>query len=483
MKKKTVIAILAVVFAAMVMPQNAVAKEKKVKFLGHEFRGEVDKDKIPCGKGVMNIGGLIIEGVFDSESATEAEVYKSGYVNVPNRKFVGSILYDQTNNITLKSNGTMITTARNEETFEERLKTDLVVNYEDFEPNRVKVTRTYHPFAYNEIAKVFAPPQDVSYDVELVLQDTKASVKKKVWENGRDVEKNVDVETKAYLMSFDEPKDLKDYKDSQGRIWNYNKTTGFFSVQYPNGSYFIKPASADFKDVDRKVVCPDGKIYQYKYWDQIKTKAMSIGNGFLINEEMKGEDFLRYMKSSVISPKFNSAYIYTFEYDLKNLSDEEIGKIIKEKFFPLVNFKGSIEDVTLQVWGIGNYNFGMFENGKYISYASKDAAKAKAEAAEQAAKEKAWKAAVAPYTKRFGFNPMEKSAKQLITYGRSFSLLHDWYYFLRDHEYSYYFFNIHEDQGVSKCYGIYYDKNLTKSGKKVGYIWVAGGKITSVKWL
>ena len=90
---------------------------------------------------------------------------------------------------------------------------------------------------------------------------------------------------------------------------------------------------------------------------------------------------------------------------------------------------------------------------------------------------------MASYTKRFGVNPMEKSAKQLITYGRSFSLLKDWYYFLRDHEYTYYFFNLQEDQGISKCYGIYYDKNHSNSGKKVGYIWVAGGKITSVKWL
>lgn len=119
-----------------------------------------------------------------------------------------------------------------------------------------------------------------------------------------------------------------------------------------------------------------------------------------------------------------------------------------------------------------NNTIGYYENGKY-----------KSNEYIAAEKDKAWKAAVAPYTKRFGFNPDGKTAKQLITYGRSFSLLKDWYYCLRDHECSYYFFNIHEDQGVSKCYGIYYDKYNTNRGTKVGYIWVAGGKITSVKWL
>ena len=166
MRKQTIIAILAVIFAAMAMPQNAVAKEKKVKYLGHQYQGEVE-GKVPSGKGVINVGGLIIEGVFNSNSVTDAVVYKSEYVGRPNRKFIGLVSFDESNDVTLKSNGTIISVVYAEinkfdqinlsrnaeinkfEEIKETIESDCIVNYDNFERKGVKIKSKYNQISHN----------------------------------------------------------------------------------------------------------------------------------------------------------------------------------------------------------------------------------------------------------------------------------------------------------------------------------------------
>ena len=129
----------------MTLPQQAMAKEKKVKYLGHYYNGEVNKKKIPEGHGVMNIGGLLIEGIFDDHSATDAEVNIWDFHNC---QFKGNITYDSSNNITLKAGG-VFTTEYYEETWkyvdtdaeivEEVLEVDRVVNINSFERKTLEI--------------------------------------------------------------------------------------------------------------------------------------------------------------------------------------------------------------------------------------------------------------------------------------------------------------------------------------------------------
>lgn len=238
-----------------------------------------------------------------------------------------------------------------------------------------------------------------------------------------------------------------------------------------HGSYWIKDDNWKINFQNGHYLMNDGTSRWYGQTKDFFIKCEGSGELRLY----ENNEFDRCIDENAISCTSRVTLIPKDMEKFNSLKSQGQSNVIKEnlKYLNLKHDGGitiRISDAKLSDW---DYNtIGYYENGKYKSN--------EYIAAEE---DKAWKAAVAPYTKRFGFNPSEKSAKQLITYGRSFSLLKDWYYFLRDHDYTYYFFNIHEDRGSVKCYGIFYDKNLSNRGKKVGYIWVAGGKITSVKWL
>ena len=63
--------------------------------------------KLPNGNGVMNVGGVLIEGIFDSNSATEAEVCKVKFQEgtLQLAVFYGTITFDESENTTLKAGG------------------------------------------------------------------------------------------------------------------------------------------------------------------------------------------------------------------------------------------------------------------------------------------------------------------------------------------------------------------------------------------
>lgn len=97
---------------------------------------------------------------------------------------------------------------------------------------------------------------------------------------------------------------------------------------------------------------------------------------------------------------------------------------------------------------------------------------------QSAEKKKATEKQMAPWVKRFGFDPSEKSTGQLIRSGRSFKLLCDWYNHLAAHG-DHAEFRLSIDHGSSKCYDVLWG---TLFGNKIGYIWVHGDKVTTVVW-
>ena len=157
------------------MPENVLAKGKKVKYLGHNYEGMVDKSKVPSGEGAINVSGLIIEGIFNATTITDAEVHRTTYLGPSTTTFKGTITFDESDKITLKAGGTIstkyhfrddfnnISESTNEVT--ETLQEDKVVNSDNFEPRSIKIPHTITP----EIDNVLDPPSEFSthYDIKL----------------------------------------------------------------------------------------------------------------------------------------------------------------------------------------------------------------------------------------------------------------------------------------------------------------------------
>lgn len=109
MSKKTIkLLFAALLVVVMVMPHEAVAK--KVTYLGHYYNGKLNKNKVPEGKGEMNVGGLVIAGVFDDRVVTDAVVRIMDEIEGPhNCRFCGTVNYDESENITLNAGGLFFT--------------------------------------------------------------------------------------------------------------------------------------------------------------------------------------------------------------------------------------------------------------------------------------------------------------------------------------------------------------------------------------
>ena len=116
-----------------------------------------------------------------------------------------------------------------------------------------------------------------------------------------------------------------------------------------------------------------------------------------------------------------------------------------------------------------------FYNGKfYPSYKE-------LESVQRTEKKKAIQTILAPYIKRFGFNPDGLSYTQVIKSGRLFKLLCDWYSLLRSNKKTYVQFTLSIDHGSSKCYDMSRVNEYYRS-TNIGYIWVSGDKVTTVVW-
>lgn len=468
MKKKTFIAILAVVFAVMAMPQNAVAKEKKVTYLGHEYQGEVDENNNPCGKGVMNVGGLIIEGFFDPNSAKEALVYKHDYINNPKTKYQGTVLFDESDGITLAAGGTylffiyykvnsdnIINTSKDDGFWlNVKLTRDCSeINYDSFELDEMPVKDKFKP-VFN-----FRDPDDLKElnpsELPFLLHLKMKSYYEK---DKKQNDKLVPVKAFVYSDNYKKPDSVVNSKDDQGRIWNW-KGSNSWSVIYPDSSFIVYNRDENTVKDLWKIGFPDGRVYECK-----KGHDISVGNGFRLEGSLWNGKFVKFKNSnSSLIPDYlfqssNELDLYSDNYDLEKLSDIEVNKLIKENVFLAYNPK------EIFIRNKDGKKIGLFKDGSYLSYAQKEA-NDKAEAKRQGAY----------WTKKLGFNPLGKPLKSIIKSGSSFAAIKEFY----SQEGSIRF-DLSIDHGSSKCYDII--DRLAYPQRNLGYIWVSGNKITTVAW-
>ena len=470
------------------IPQNAFSQEnknkvKKVDYLGHKYKGQVNADKIPDGKGNITIGDFYIAGYFEGSTvsgATVSKTYGDG------ADFLGTIQFDASNQIELKAGGVYIIPYRNIYHTQDRLITrdtlrqDKIVDSNSFEPKSASITKEMFPSRMN---RSLNPPS--RFYIKVPLRKGEYTIYGSPEKHIGFIDDIIDDERRNVDAELFE---IKNFKDNQGRVWDYKRSeragrSGRFvsyKVTYPNGNYYSHQEDEEFDQW--KIYYPDGQSLTSEGEYTIPEGVLSF---HFSTKFESADDFLKWSNSKEIhkARSFDNKLDFTFNNsDYLTMSNDAIETFVKEKLMPYIDGDNDTEITLINKDGveIGKYNYG---NGQYVSKIEREAAEEAKRKAEEAKTEKELKAKIAPFTKRFGFNPDGKVGKQLITYGRSLSLLKDWYYFRKNHELPYYFFNLHQDLGSQKCYGIYYAKDYdSNNGKRQGYIWVKGDRIISVEW-
>lgn len=470
MKYQKVLVMLAIMMAAMVMPQGAVAKDKKVKYLGHYYQGAVDNNKVPAGNGSMIIHGLQIDGIFDGQTVTNASV------GTKTTNFSGTVTYDESDNIVLKAGGTISTEYYLDERkveegkpeyVKEILKEDRIVNLETFEPKELNIPYTFKL----DVPQSLAPPTVTGYYA--------APLEKYSYKSGSGV--SVTKTVFIYNKPKDKANEVKGYKDDQGRIWDYKEITlpgnGFtcatYTVKYPNGSFYSKRYEGNNFKYKYEIHYPDGKVLKFNEND-----FYDLGNSFYVfrkgDPSTSYRDFVSDLKKTTI--KINaSLYAYSDYYDFSSLTSQEGEKIIHEHLIPFLESP----DQNLQIlnsprWSDGDAFVGNYSNGKYISKVERN----KADEAEKAAEDKKYEAEKAKFKSKYGFSPSD-SWKRIVKSGMSIATFNAWNEWLKQHYNQRHIkTKLSIDQGASKCY----DMVDSEYGKTIGFMWVKNGVITSVVW-
>lgn len=455
---------LVMIITVLTMPQNIEAKEKKVVYLGHQYRGEVDKNKVPAGNGTIYINGLCINGLFEGSTVTDAKVTKTHETAI-DALFSGKVKFDETNNITLEKGG--ILSCRYLQKTEKRrchmeLKEDKIVNFDNFDPTEIYIPYNAD-YLRGGIRKELNPP--------IVKREEAIWHSKIDWGNNGNKEYGfkIDKDVKDFPLSK-----LDGYKDEQGRVWDFEEFYGIrgsweYKVTYPNGSFYREKVSGFSGSPEWIINYPDGKKLMFEY-----KNGYSIDGVVYVDEpwEHYTDAFMEFLNKSSL-PKGHLLKKGVVKVKAANLSTAEIGERIEKTLAALVDNPELCDKYIVNISDIYK-KIGQMDNGKYISQEVVD----KRSNVEKQKNDAAYKKQMAPWVKRFGFDPSEKSTGQLIRSGRSFKLLCDWYNHLAAHG-DHAEFKLSIDHGSSKCYDVLWG---TLFGNKIGYIWVNGDKVTTVVW-
>jgi len=253
MKQRSFLIFVAfIMLFALVMPQNMTAK--KIMYKHHQYKGDVSKEQIPQGKGEIDIAGIVIKGIFDATNITNA------YFERDWLKYEGDVTFSESKSVTLKTGGKFTryyyeensiriyphnasTTyvypnelANNKKSITEILSEDIEIDNDGLLKDVVKIPIKTE---MKGVPLELYPPV-VTLDIPIPLFKFTKWVDKiqNNENNGGDIYLHV---VPSQILSREIP--VKDYKDDEGRVWNYmidprgysNNVT--YKVTYPDGSY------------------------------------------------------------------------------------------------------------------------------------------------------------------------------------------------------------------------------------------------------
>lgn len=396
MNKKLFVLTVTALIIALGMSQSVMAKEKKVKYLGHNYKGEVNDQKVPAGKGTMNVNGLIIEGVFDAHSATDAVVERTAYLGTPNTTFKGMITYDESENIVLKAGGILSTkyyfsVRKNSRSLEnkepdyirETLKEDRIINSNNFETKELQLPLLFD----REIERQSKVLSDLNYLRELKIPNLEANYSVGLthitYYKGQNV--NMDV----FVAYKDHEKDditIDNYKDSESRIWNYNRRCSssgieaeMISVYYPDGSnlsisYEAKGYSGLYS-WEWEIHNPNGKKVKASKRSENAIMLLDLGK-VQIKSNFDLDKFYRIFRQrkedafsfDVSAGTYHSdnlnryfdACVVSNSIDLTKSTNVEIEKLLSEEVVPYTKFDDGILVCDKS-------ELGFYRNGKYTT--------------------------------------------------------------------------------------------------------------------
>ncbi len=480
MNKNCFILTVTALFIALGMSQSLMAK--KVKYLGHNYKGEVNEQKVPAGKGVMNVNGLMIEGDFSDRSVSNAEVWRTEYLGTSNTSFSGTITYDESENIVLKAGGVISTKYYQTDSYnhlktldpsyvKKTLKKDRCVNSENFEPKELTL-----PYVLEKMDVSWCPELHIPYFTTYY----RVGLKHFDYYNGQTINMDVFVSEK-YPASIS----VKNYKDDRGRIWNfslersgefyYHFNDAVFDIKYPNSSYC---KSLGGNRISWEIHYPNGKIVKTNWppSENSTDPVYNMGNfSFITNySSTYSSDIIRTFANNVDKEKFTAPYcseisITSDSLDFEKLSNSEMEKFIREDVIPYIE-KGDRAEYTTPN--------GKYKNGTYTSNKQMAAAAAKRAAAEQAD----LKRSIANFKKKYGFDPSVNDVRYIVKVGRKFldilNARKEWVDEYSDCRNCVVSVSLKRDYGTSKCYDFYW----MNGAYYMGYFWVSNNVITSIHW-
>lgn len=485
MKKNSILMLVMTLFMALGMSQSVMAKEKKVKYLGHNYKGEVNDQKVPAGKGAMNVNGLMIEGDFSDHSVTNAEVWRTTSMGTSNTSFSGTITYDESENIVLKAGGVISTKYYylnpafrrgylndDEPSFvKDTLKEDKIVNSSTFETK--KLTISFNPpqdkgFVFDDVKELNVPTLCASYTVDLTHA---------VYYKGN----KVDMDVFAFSDKLIESIEVEGYKDSEGRVWDYIAKPEKFEgirVKYPNGSYLAYEVDRynNKKTIAWGIHYPNGKIVKTNWPPDNTDPVYNMGNfSFKTNysstwpSTIIGTFAKNINEEKFTAPHFHDISITSDSLDFSKFSNSEMEKFIREEVIPYIKDGNTSEYTTPN---------GKYENGVFTSNDQEAAAKAKRDAANKAALNKS----IANFKKKYGFDPSVNDVKYIVKVGRNLlgilDARNEWVDEYADNRNNKVTVKLEIDRGASKCYKFYW----FNTAYFCGYFWVKNNVITSITW-
>ena len=414
MKKLHFLLTMIALLFPMSMTQSAMAK--KIIYLGHEYNGKVNKQKIPEGQGTINVGDLLISGIFNDRSVTDAEVI-SGHPDMPhNCRFNGTVTYDESNNIVLKADGIFSTrylqgkwdyndlrvvtdyAIKNMTELKDTLKEDRIVNSTCFELREIQLPYTFEferddrqIYKFNELGI----PNEVLTHYTLRLRPA--------WIRPTNYQGEAEITSLFALDNEVCPIDKLDFIYNEdraliGAINRRNCRLDTLMIRYPDGSYYFTCKGKELC----KIVYPDGKDLEIKGSGYSTT--MSIGNGFEIkisNPMNIFIDLVEHKSPLEVSKIFNEILLENIDYkgdfikDNMKHPDSEVEELIIDMLkqaSPHIKFANSLEVYSSSV---SSKEAGWFTDGKYISRVTR----------EKNAEAEAYKKAEAKYNnlcKRYG---------------------------------------------------------------------------------
>lgn len=391
MKKRNYLMVMTIICIALLSSQSTMAK--KVVYLGHQYNGEVNKEKAPEGEGEIDIDGLVIKGVFEGNKINSASFTKD-WLN-----YEGEITFDDSNDVILKSGGVLTQYYYESRSIyqpekympkyvypndlTERRKSVTQPLAEDMKTNNFKLSilplNYPHNVSFWLVPSKLNPPKITTVPIKLerfLKWDTRIPDKEK---------------EAIYLYVVDQNElnniSIKGYKDDQGRVWDIIKTPKeSYKVTYPDGSYCSSATngerrlsigkmeiSGDYPDGsyvayydNEPIYCKrtysDGMVFQYfnnadyykKNYQEIYQKVFAgrvdetvakrlpqyfdMGNGLMVQykDRLKDNEIAEFKDSLRLHYYDNYGYyqIFSKKYDFKSMSKQELKKLLDEKFFP-----------------------------------------------------------------------------------------------------------------------------------------------------